>query len=210
MWGQTEFHLPPVDRQALQSRRSKTRGSFRFSVSQAGLVFTSGLGFLDLALSSHGELIRGLCCEAFRGSRSRRHRSAASRITPLPLRAASACRNTGNPYKFSADSEAQTGGAVYMGDLLDFHRPVVRNLCVQDGEGAGAARSRSHWERRFGGEIVEWEEGDSGVRFRIHPSSQPPEVSSSRLLFFCPPEESPGVLEGIPEGFPFLQNHPIA
>lgn len=39
------------------------------------------------SLSSHRELIRELCCEAFRGSRSRRHRSAASRkkhLSELP------------------------------------------------------------------------------------------------------------------------------
>lgn len=50
--------------------------------------------------------------------------------------------------------------------------------CVRDGEGAGAAGSRPDWECRSGGEIVEWEEGNTGLRLRLHPSAQPPEVRS--------------------------------
>lgn len=85
----------------------------------------------------------------------------------------------------SADTEdREPGGAGerggFMGDLLDFlllHTVVAANLCpVRDGEGAGAAGSGPDWERRPGGEIVEWEEGNPGVRLRIHSSAQPPEV----------------------------------
>lgn len=50
--------------------------------------------------------------------------------------------------------------------------------CVRDGEGAGAAGSRPHGERRPGGEIAKWEKEDFGLGRRFHPFTQPPEVRS--------------------------------
>lgn len=97
-----------------------------------------------------------------------------------------------------------------MEDLLDFlcfiNRPVVANLRVRDGEGAGAAGSRPHWECRLGGEIVEWEKGNTGVRIRLHPYPQPLEVSSLLQVELCSVLGVPGALQGIPGGFPFCKS----
>lgn len=56
-----------------------------------------------------------------------------------------------------------------------FIAPLLQT-CVRDGEGAGAAGSRPDRECRPGGETIEWEEGDTGVRLRLHPSAQSTEV----------------------------------
>ena len=74
--------------------------------------------------------------------------------------------------------------------------------CVRDGEGAGAAGSRPDRECRPGGEITEWEEGDSGVRLRIHPSAQPAEVRNGSHLLLMTAKVS-----GEPRGDPLGGSH---
>lgn len=72
--------------------------------------------------------------------------------------------------------------------------------CVRDGEGAGAAGSRPDRECRPGGEIVEWEEGTTGVRLRFHPSTQPTEVRTRFHLILMTPLQCPGSPHGVQEG----------
>ncbi|KAG7460349.1 hypothetical protein JOB18_038402, partial [Solea senegalensis] len=63
-----------------------------------------------------------------------------------------------------------------MGDSLDlFHLRRDAVTCVRDGERARAAGSCPDRECRPGGQTAEWEEGDSRVRVRVHPSDQPAE-----------------------------------
>lgn len=97
------------------------------------------------------------------------------RNTSLVTRASAAC---------SDRDPLRCGGGRGRRDLWDICRIIFRwiavapplQTCVRDGEGAGAAGSRPHRQRRPGGEIVEWEERNTGVRLRLHPSTQPPEV----------------------------------
>lgn len=110
----------------------------------------------------------------------------------------------GEPLRCARSARPERHGRGVYGRCVGFSvAPSLQTWRVRDGEGAGAAGSRPHRERRLGGETVEWKEGDSGLGFRSHPSSQPPEVSSILLLLqFAFSLGVPWVLEGIPEGFP--------
>lgn len=78
------------------------------------------------------------------------------------------------------------GGEEDLWDICWIFITPSLQTCVRDGEGAGATGSRPDRECRPGGEIVEWEEGTTGVRLRFHPSTQPTEVRTRfHLILMC-------------------------
>lgn len=79
------------------------------------------------------------------------------------------------------------GGEEDLWDICWIFITPSLQTCVRDGEGAGAAGSRPDRECRPGGEIVEWEEGTTGVRLRFHPSTQPTEVRTRFHLILIDP-----------------------
>ena len=147
--------------------------------------------------------------EGTQGSSARQTCSAASVTPRSPCSSSSSSMQWEESFLMLSSTRRWGKGVAGEEDLWEicwiFITPSLQT-CVRDGEGAGAAGSRPDRERRPGGEIVEWEEGDPGVRLRLHPSAQPPEVRSLSSTFSWPgsPPPSPsGRLEGgIPGGIP--------